>query len=58
MSNYADDNYIIKWNMKTDVLIGNMKTSLEAITKFLRDLGLKFNGSKTEISIIHGNDLR
>ena len=28
MSNYADDNYVMKWNSKIDVLITDMKKSL------------------------------
>ena len=56
MSNYADDNYVIRWNSKIDVLIVDMKKSLEAITKWLRDSGLKVNESKTEICMFHRND--
>ena len=50
MSNYADDNYVIKWNSKIDVLIVDMRKILEAITKWLRDSGIKvINESITEI---------
>ena len=56
MSNYADDNYIIRWNKKIDVLINDMKKSLEAITKWLRDSGLKVNESKTEICLFHRSE--
>ena len=52
MSNYADDNYVIKWNNKIEALI-DMQKSLEAITKWLRDSGLKVNETKTEICLFH-----
>ena len=49
MSNYVDDNYAIRWNMSVEALIIDMKKSFEAITKWLRDSGLKVNDTKTEI---------
>ena len=58
MSNYADDNYVIKWNTKIEELIIDMRKSLEAITKWLRDSGLKVNDAKTEICLFHRNVTR
>ena len=58
VSNYADDNYVIRWNRNIDELIVDMKKSLEAITKWLRDSGLKVNESKTEICLFHRTDPR
>ena len=58
MSNYADDNYVIRWNKNITALIVDMKKSLEAITKWLKDSGLKVNESKTEICLFHRNDRR
>ena len=56
LSNYADDNYIVRWNFCIEALIINMKKSLEAITKCLRDSGFKVNDSKTEMCLFHRSD--
>jgi hypothetical protein len=58
LSNYADDNYIIRWNSCIESLIIDMKKSLEAITKWLQDSGLKVNETKTEMCLFHRNDKR
>ena len=49
LSNYADDNYFVRWNLCIKSLIVEMKKSLEAITMWLRDLGLKVNKTNTEM---------
>ena len=56
LSNYADDNYIVRWNKCIESLIIDMKKSLEAITKWLKESGLKVNESKTEICLFHRSD--
>ena len=38
MINYADDNFIIRSHVNLDQLIKDMKKSLEAITKWLKNL--------------------
>ena len=43
MSNYADDNFIIRINKDLNSLINDMEKSLEAITKWLKKSGLKVN---------------
>jgi hypothetical protein len=53
LSNYADDNFIVRWNSSIEELIVDMQRSLEAITKWLRDSGLKVNESKTEMCLFH-----
>ena len=55
MTNYADDNLIIRWNTNLQELIIDMKKSLEAITKWLKDSGLKVNENKTELCLFHRN---
>ena len=42
--------------MSVEALIIDMKKSFEAITKWLRDSGLKVNDTKTEICLFHRND--
>ena len=53
MTNYADDNLIVRWNKCLVELISNMHKSLEAITKWLKKSGLKVNENKTEICLFH-----
>ena len=53
MTNYADDNFIIKSNKVLSRLIIDMEKSLEAITKWLKKSGLKVNEDKTEICLFH-----
>ena len=53
MTNYADDNLIVRWNKCLVELITDMEKSLEAITKWLKKSGLKVNESKTEICLFH-----
>ena len=40
LSNYADVNFIVRWNMSINNLIIDMRTDLEAMTKWLRQSGL------------------
>ena len=56
MTNYADDNYVIRCNKYISKLIPDMEKSLEAITKWLKKSGLKVNDSKTEMCLFHRND--
>ena len=53
---YADDNYIVRWNTVLQLLIDDMCRSLEMITKWLRQSGLKVNDSKTEVCLFHRQD--
>ena len=46
---FDDDNYIVGWNTILELLINDMRTSLEMITKWLRKSGLKVNDAKTEM---------
>ena len=56
LTNFADDNFIIRWNRFLPALIIDMEKSLEMITKWLRDSGLKVNESKTELCLFHRLD--
>jgi hypothetical protein len=58
LSNYADDNYVVKWNTNIEALIKDMKKTLESITKWLKDSGLKVNEKKTEMCVFHRNESR
>ena len=58
LSNYADDNFIVRWNNCIEELIIDLKRSLEAIIKWLQNSGLKVNESKTEMCLFHRNNLR
>ena len=53
---YADDNFTVRWNSVIEALILDMIRSLEEITKWLCDLGLKVNESKTEMYLFHQKD--
>ena len=56
LTNFADDNFIVRWNRQIEVLIDDMQKSLEMITKWLKNSGLKVNESKTEICLFHRMD--
>ena len=59
MTNYADDNFIIRSNKVLTELMEDMRKSLEAITKWLKQSGLKVNETKTELCLFHKNaDIR
>ena len=56
MTLFADDNFILKWNKQLSALITDMEKTIEMITKWLRQSGMKVNGSKTEICLFHRKD--
>ena len=56
LTNFADDNFIIDWNSDLSLLIENMETQLEMITKWLRDSGMVVNEANTEVCLFHKND--
>ena len=56
LTNYVDDNFIIRWGRVMSELIVNMEKSLEAITKWLKKSGLKVNDNKTELCLFHKNE--
>ena len=53
---FADDNYIVRSNTTLEALINDMKLSLEMITKWLKESGLKVNEGKTEVCLFHIRD--
>jgi hypothetical protein len=53
---FADDSYVVRENANINELIGDLQTSLEAITKWLRKSGLKVNQSKTELCFFYKRD--
>ena len=56
LTNFADDNFVIRWNKCIPALISNMEKDLEIMTKWLKDSGLKVNESKTELCLFHRKD--
>jgi hypothetical protein len=56
LTNFANDNYIIRWNSHRPGFIVDLEGSLEAITKWLRGSGLTVNQSKTELCLFHRLD--
>ena len=48
----------MRWNANLQLLIVDMERSIEMITKWLRQSGLKVNDMKTEICLFHRNDPR
>ena len=56
MTLFADDNYIIRYNCNLEALIEDMKETLEMVTKWLKDSGLKVNDNKTEACLFHIRD--
>ena len=56
LTNFADDNYIIRWNSDMRCLVTDLEGSLEAITKWLRGSGLTVNEAKTELCLFHRQD--
>ena len=56
MTLFADDNYVIHWNKILALLIVDMQRTIELITKWLRQSGLKVNDGKTEVCLFHRKD--
>ena len=53
----ADDNFILTWS-PDKATVGNLMTrKLILITKWLKELGLKVNESKTEMFLFHREDI-
>ena len=51
MANFADDNFVLRWNRCMVELIRDLERDLESMTKWLRDSGLKVNTAKTEMCL-------
>ena len=49
LSSFADDNFIPRCNKDLPPLINDMERSLDSITKWLIQSGMKVNNNKTEI---------
>ena len=56
LTNFADDNFIVRWNTHMPALIVDLELCLESITKWLRGSGLAVNDSKTELCLFHRLD--
>ena len=54
--NFADDNFVIEFDLNVNALIINMQKRLEMIVKWLKDSGLVVNEKKTELCLFHRND--
>ena len=53
---FADDNYVIRWNKCINLLVVDMQRSVELITKWLRQSGMKVNEAKTEVCLFFRKD--
>ena len=53
---FADDSYILRWKNSLPELICDIEKSLGAITKWLRDSGLKVNQAKTDLCLFNRHD--
>ena len=53
---FADDNYVIVSNKHLNVLLIEIKITLETIIKWLKGSGLKVNDEKTELCLFYRND--
>jgi hypothetical protein len=56
ITNYADDNFVVRWNNILSHLINDLEKDLEMICKWLKDSGLVVNCGKTELCLFHRND--
>ena len=56
LSNFADDNFVVRVNKNLVDLIQDVEASPESITKWLRDSGLKVNDSNIEVCVFHRNE--
>ena len=56
LTNFADDNFIIRWSNSRTELGSDLERSLEAISVWLRGSGLAVNESKTELCQFHRPD--
>jgi hypothetical protein len=53
LTNFADDNFKLRWSRHMPQFIADLERSLEAITKWLRGIGLAVNDSKTKLCLFH-----
>ena len=58
LTNFADDNFVIRWNVNLQALIVELESDLGLIIAWLRDSGLKVNEKKTEICLFHRLDVQ
>ena len=56
LTNFADDNFIIRWSNSRTELGSDLERSLEAISVWLRGSGFAVNESKTELCQFHRLD--
>ena len=56
LSNFADDNFALSWNLNKQTVIDQMQIKLKIITTWLRDSGLKVNEQKTELCLFYKRD--
>ncbi len=54
---FADDSYVTKSNESITELITDMEKTLEAITQWLKQSGVKVNQNKTEACLFYKNDI-
>ena len=57
MTMFADDNYVIKWHKHLNLLLDEIKQTLETIIKWFKESGLKVNDEKTVMCLFYKNDI-
>ena len=58
LTNFADDNFLVKWHRQIKDLIAEAEHDLEIMINWLRGSGLKVNEIKTEVCLFHKHDTR
>jgi hypothetical protein len=56
LTNFADDNLIIRWSSHMPGLVIDLERRIKAITKWLRGSGLAVNETKTDLFLFHWFD--
>ena len=56
LSNFADDNFALTWDVNKSVTINQMQNKLETMSLWLTESGLKVNESKTELCLFYKKD--
>ena len=55
--NFADDNFVVRWNKQIKSLIAEIERDLKIMVDWLKGSGLKVNEAKTEVCLFHRHDI-
>ena len=58
LTNFADDNFLVKWHRQIKDLITETEHDLGIMINWLRGSGLKVNEIKTKVCLFHKHDTR